>query len=81
MGTPTLNSPTTPMNILSFARVTWRLSILLLVSAVVAGCQPASNRERARTSQSSAPESDAPYQAEVEEGLGAAVAILVDTSG
>jgi Mg-chelatase subunit ChlD len=27
------------------------------------------------------PESDAPYQAEVEEGLGAAVAILVDTSG
>jgi hypothetical protein len=53
----------------------------LLLSLLVA-CQPNARRDRtaaAPASQDSA--ADAPYQAEVEEGLGAAVAILVDTSG
>ena len=53
----------------------------LLLSFLLA-CQP--NARRDRTAAGPAPQdssADAPYQAEVEEGLGAAVAILVDTSG
>jgi Mg-chelatase subunit ChlD len=53
----------------------------LLLSLLLA-CQP--NERRDRTAAGPAPQdssADAPYQAEVEEGLGAAVAILVDTSG
>ncbi len=53
---------------------------VLLPSVVVLACQPSAHRDRSRSAKE-APESDAPYQAEVEEGLGAAVAILVDTSG
>ena len=55
---------------------------LLALAGAVAGCDGGSRRGRttdrreARTAESSAP-----YQAAVEEGLGAAVAILVDTSG
>jgi len=56
------------------------MAAAVLVSSLVA-CQPAPQRDRTKPAQSRAPESDAPYQAEVEEGLGAAVAILVDTSG
>jgi Mg-chelatase subunit ChlD len=53
---------------------------LLLLSA---GCGPDRSAQQAAPSRSatSAGESSAPYQAEIEEGLGAAVAILVDTSG
>jgi Mg-chelatase subunit ChlD len=52
---------------------------VLLPSLLLLACQPGARRERSKAKE--APESDAPYQAEVEEGLGAAVAILVDTSG
>jgi Mg-chelatase subunit ChlD len=50
------------------------LALLLL-----AGCGRNPRRDRDRDQ--APPSSEAPYQAEVEEGLGAAVAILVDTSG
>lgn len=57
------------------------ITFLVLLVAVSRGC------ERKRRQSGDAPAADrdagasAPYQAEVEEGLGAAVAILVDTSG
>jgi Mg-chelatase subunit ChlD len=58
--------------------------LLLIVAALalpLAACQDGGRRDR-RGSEDAAREADAaPYQAEVEEGLGAAVAILVDTSG
>jgi nitric oxide reductase activation protein len=44
-------------------------------------CDSNPRRDRSDRTARRAPESAAPYQAEVEEGLGAAVAILVDTSG
>ena len=51
----------------------------LLVSALLlAGCQ---GRESRGTASQASSDSSAPYQAETEEGLGAAVAILIDTSG
>jgi len=59
-----------------------RDAVVLAVGALLlltAGCRP-SRRERERRAASEAA-SSAPYQAAVEEGLGAAVAILVDTSG
>src|SRR4029077_10700115 len=43
------------------------------------GCQGRSRRDR--SDRESAPEPAATYQSDVEEGLGAAVAILIDTSG
>lgn len=55
---------------------------LALSLCVILACQPAAHRSDASPAgDRDRPESDAPYQAEVEEGLGAAVAILVDTSG
>jgi Mg-chelatase subunit ChlD len=54
--------------------------MLAIAVSVTAGCQGPQRSER-RTSQPSFEAADAPYQAEVEEGLGAALAILVDTSG
>ncbi|HEY2433571.1 MAG TPA: vWA domain-containing protein [Vicinamibacterales bacterium] len=58
----------------------WRGPIAaVLAGMLAAGCGPGPRRERSRAPDSA--ESEAPYQAEVEEGLGAAVAILVDTSG
>jgi Mg-chelatase subunit ChlD len=59
-------------------------AVLVVSAALIAGpgCdsnRQASGRADARTTDEA--ESAAPYQAEVEEGLGAAVAILVDTSG
>jgi Mg-chelatase subunit ChlD len=59
----------------------WRpgLAAVLAVSGLFAACGQHANREDARTGGETEP--DAPYQAEVEEGLGAAVAILIDTSG
>ena len=54
------------------------MATLLLPGVVLAcGCE-IRNESRAAAPE---PESTAPYQAEVEEGLGAAVAILIDTSG
>src|SRR5262245_23497530 len=60
-------------------RATWCLVVLVLLGSAI-GCDEGRRR---RGEQASRPEpaSDAPYQAEVDEGLGAAVAILVDTSG
>ena len=57
------------------------LAALVLVLCT-AGCDGGSRRHRtADRRDDRTPESSAPYQAAVEEGLGAAVAILVDTSG
>ncbi|HSL23193.1 MAG TPA: vWA domain-containing protein [Vicinamibacterales bacterium] len=47
---------------------------------LVAGCEPQGRASR-DSQPAPAEEPAAPYQAEVEEGLGAAVAILIDTSG
>lgn len=58
-----------------------RLAAAVLLTVCAIACQAAPPRERTKSSRAQAPESEAPYQAEVEEGLGAAVAILVDTSG
>ena len=57
------------------------LAVAVLVPAICA-CQPGRRRDRAdRAARDEQAESAATYQADVEEGLGAAVAILVDTSG
>jgi Mg-chelatase subunit ChlD len=56
-------------------------AILALLAALTA-CDACRRRERTADARPvSEQEATAPYQAEVEEGLGAAVAILVDTSG
>ena len=56
-------------------------ALVPLVSGTVA-CESNGRRDRGADARSAdALEGSAPYQAEVEEGLGAAVAILVDTSG
>jgi hypothetical protein len=64
----------------------WAVAVLLPL--LLLACQPNARRDRSTgaappDSPAASPDSaaDAPYQAEVEEGLGAAVAILVDTSG
>jgi Mg-chelatase subunit ChlD len=51
----------------------------LFLGSLVSRCD--SGRRQERQAAREAPDDTAPYQAEVEEGLGAAVAILVDTSG
>jgi hypothetical protein len=68
---------------LSARRAVWpRLAAVLLIAGLVAACDANGRRDRSRrASDAREAESSAPYQAEVEEGLGAAVAILVDTSG
>ena len=53
---------------------------VLLLAAAVGACEVSVKRADDRP-ESRAAESSAPYQADVDEGLGAAVAILVDTSG
>jgi Mg-chelatase subunit ChlD len=55
------------------------LALLAIVGGLWAGCERSQPSERRAGRPSS--EAGAPYQAEVEEGLGAALAILVDTSG
>jgi Mg-chelatase subunit ChlD len=59
----------------------WQVGVAAVVtlSWLLAACQAKPSRDHAR----SAPDvgTEAPYQAEVEEGLGVAVAILIDTSG
>jgi Mg-chelatase subunit ChlD len=60
-------------------RGSWSGVIAVAVAGLLAaGCGPDRRREAAAQPDTA---SDAPYQAEVDEGLGAAVAILVDTSG
>ena len=61
------------------SRVPLAIAIAVIVSSFVCGRHPGRQQERPDTSPDVEPA--APYQAEVEEGLGAAVAILVDTSG
>jgi Mg-chelatase subunit ChlD len=57
-----------------------RLPVLALIAIVaVGGCEVRSRSERSERPRGD--RAEAPYQAEVEEGLGAAVAILIDTSG
>jgi hypothetical protein len=61
-----------------------RDAVVLAVGALLlltAGCRP--NRQAQDAARRAAPPeaSSAPYQADIQEGLGAAVAILVDTSG
>jgi Mg-chelatase subunit ChlD len=64
-----------------------RQTAVLLLFVLIGGIPLAGCEARNRSSRTSErrpardAESDAPYQAEVEEGLGAAVAILIDTSG
>jgi Mg-chelatase subunit ChlD len=53
--------------------------VLLVLATLTFACAPAGDRDRRRSDRRAV--DDSPYQAEVEEGLGAAVAILVDTSG
>jgi Mg-chelatase subunit ChlD len=65
----------------SIARRFRTAMVAVAVLTVVAACEPTTRRERPSAAAQKPEESDAPYQAEVEEGLGAAVAILVDTSG
>jgi nitric oxide reductase activation protein len=56
-----------------------RLAATCLVPGLLLACEVSTRREPANRAAEAA--DNAPYQAEVEEGLGAAVAILVDTSG
>jgi Mg-chelatase subunit ChlD len=59
---------------------TLRPALAVVLIVLVGACQSPRRSEPSRSTE--ARETDAaPYQAEVEEGLGAAVAILVDTSG
>ncbi len=59
---------------------TARLAVAVLLPGLLLACESNGRRDRSAAA-AEEPESAAPYQAEVEEGLGAAVAILVDTSG
>jgi Mg-chelatase subunit ChlD len=64
-----------------FDRLSPAVSSAVLLALLAAACQPGPRRERSNATRGNGPEPEAPYQAEIEEGLGAAVAILVDTSG
>ena len=60
-------------------RTAWgRLAAAVLLPGLLVACTVEVKRDR---SDAASAADNAPYQAEVEEGLGAAVAILVDTSG
>lgn len=60
-------------------RVGALLPVLALAAGLSAGCER--QRSERRADRSTSEPAEAPYQAEVEEGLGAAIAILIDTSG
>jgi Mg-chelatase subunit ChlD len=67
-------------------RAVWtRLAAACLIPGMVLACDVTTRRDRERAARADAAHeaaaADAPYQAEVEEGLGASVAILIDTSG
>jgi Mg-chelatase subunit ChlD len=67
---------------LSATRPVWpRLAAALLLPGLLLACGPNPRRERSARAANPDADSSAPYQASVEEGLGAAVAILIDTSG
>ena len=61
-------------------RATTGAIAVVLAGLLLAGCGPNRRRDRDAAAAADAA-SEATYQAEVEEGIGAAVAILVDTSG
>src|SRR4051812_34320343 len=62
------------------SRAVWtRLAAACLIPGLIQACEVSTRREPTNRAADAA--DNAPYQAEVEEGLGAAVAILVDTSG
>jgi Mg-chelatase subunit ChlD len=61
-------------------RICSTLTAALLVPWLLA-CQPNARPDRSAETDRPRPDDSAPYQAEVEEGLGVAVAILIDTSG
>jgi Mg-chelatase subunit ChlD len=68
------------------SRAVWtRLAAACLIPGMVLACDVSTRRDRDRAARAEAAHeaaaADAPYQAEVEEGLGASVAILIDTSG
>src|SRR4051795_777402 len=58
-----------------------RLAAALLLPGLLLACGPNPRRDRSSRPAPADAESSTPYQAEVDEGLGAAIAILVDTSG
>lgn len=58
---------------------TWLTLIMTALSPLLLACQDSPERAAARRAAEDS--AAAPYQSDVEEGLGAAVAILVDTSG
>jgi len=66
-----------PFRSVPFGKAAAMLAVATLVSGMLA-CQPGGRERRNRARDL---EQAAPYQADVEEGIGAAVAILVDTSG
>jgi hypothetical protein len=71
-----------PIGYRAVQQVVRHLSSALIVLLVVLGAAACEGRRRTSSAKDRAkPAADAPYQAETEEGLGAAVAILVDTSG
>ncbi len=64
------------------SRSSWAgLAAAVLLPSLLLACQPNARRDRSAAAAPQDSEADAPYQAEVEEGLGAAIAILIDTSG
>lgn len=69
------------MRIRSLSRSAWAGVAIAVLPCLLLACQPNTRRDRSEAAARQESEAEAPYQAEVEEGLGAAVAILVDTSG
>jgi len=58
-----------------------RVAVLLLLPLLLLACESRPRRERSAKASAAQQADAAPYQAAVEESMGAAVAILVDTSG
>jgi Mg-chelatase subunit ChlD len=64
------------------ASATLAIAVLVLLGTLAPGCRANGRRDRSAEARAARErESAASYQADVEEGLGAAVAILIDTSG
>ena len=69
------------MRIRPLSRNGWAGLAVAVLPWLLLACQPNARSDRRTDAAPQESAADAPYQAEVEEGLGAAVAILVDTSG
>ena len=69
------------MRIRSLSRNGWAGLAVAVLPWLLLACQPNARHDGRADAARQESAADAPYQAEVEEGLGAAVAILVDTSG